>query len=113
MTVGEALTAYRSERGIDPAGDHAETFVVPIGPLRRTFPNPGKIPLHDLHHLCNGYDTSLIGEAEVSCFELRGGGVTPLIAFLCAGAIVLGLALGPRRVLAAWRRARGDRKSVV
>jgi hypothetical protein len=47
----------------------------------------------------------------VSCFELRGGGVTPLIAFLCAGAIVLGLALGPRRVLAAWRRARGARSA--
>ena len=34
MTVGEALTAYRRERGIDPAGDRDEAFVVPIGPLR-------------------------------------------------------------------------------
>ena len=112
-TVGEALTAFRRARGIDDAGDTADTFVVPLGPLRAVFPNPGKLRLHDLHHVLTGYDTSVLGEAQVSCLELRGGGVTPLIGLLCVGAIGIGLLMAPGTIVAAWRRAAGVRSVYV
>ena len=113
VTVGEALRAFRRSRGIEDDGDTADTFVVPIGPLRAVFPNPGKLRLHDLHHVLTGYDTSVLGEAQVSCLELRGGGVTPLIGFLCVGAIGIGMLMAPRTMLAAWRRAKGVRSVYV
>ena len=36
-------------------------------------PNPGFLPWHDLHHVATGYGTGLIGEAEISAYELRAG----------------------------------------
>jgi ubiquinone biosynthesis protein Coq4 len=65
--------------------------------------------MHDLHHVATGYDSSLLGEAEISVFELRAGSGTPLIFFLCCGSILVGLFLSPRRMWQAWKAARGTR----
>lgn len=81
-------------------------FVVRVGALSLRLPNPGFLHLHDLHHVALGYDTSLVGEAEVSAFELRAGWGKPLIFLLCLGSISIGV-LWPRRLWRAWRRARG------
>jgi len=108
-TAAEALARFRGDRGITASGDDAARFIVPIGPLRLSFPNPGKLRLHDLHHILSGYDNDLLGEAEVSCLELRGGGLNWIITVLCLGAIALGLLLAPRRMLRAWRAAKGVR----
>lgn len=77
------------------------------------FPNsPNRqwaIPLHDLHHLATGYGTDFIGEAEVGLWELRAGCETPIVYALNGAAVVIGLFLSPRRMLAAYRAAKGAR----
>jgi len=70
-------------------------------------PIPACCHIHDLHHVATGYDSSLLGEAEISVFELRNGAGTPLIFFLCCGSILVGLCLSPQRMWRAWRAARG------
>jgi len=70
-------------------------------------PNPGFLPAHDLHHVITGYGTGLVGEAEISAYELRGGCGSPMIFILCIGAIFFGLFVAPRRIWRAWRDSRG------
>lgn len=84
-------------------------FVVKLGFLKMTFANPGLLPWHDLHHVATGYDASLLGESEISVFELRAGWGKPLILFLCCGSLLVGLCLSPRRMWQAWKNARGAR----
>jgi len=98
-----AAAGFTTESYVDP------NFVIKLGFLALRFPNPGLLPLHDLHHVATGYDASLIGESEISVFELRAGWGKPLIFFLCCGSLVIGLCVAPRRMWRAWKRARGAR----
>lgn len=50
-TVREAIDAFFLRHGIDRASYLDRRFVVTLGPLRIPFPNPGYLPLHDLHHV--------------------------------------------------------------
>jgi len=52
-------------------------------------PNPGYLPWHDLHHVATGYKTGLIGEAEISAYELRSGCRSFFIIILCVGAMMI------------------------
>src|SRR5205814_1600261 len=63
------------------------------------------IMLHDLHHVATGYGTDLVGEGEISAWELRGGlrGLDPYVASIVVTGAAVGFLLAPRRVLAAWR----------
>ena len=70
-------------------------------------PNPGYLPVHDLHHVVTGYSTGLIGEAEISAYELRGGCGSVMIFILCVGAILLAAFVAPKRIWKAWRNSRG------
>jgi ubiquinone biosynthesis protein Coq4 len=72
-------------------------------------PNPGLLHLHDLHHVVTGYGTGLVGEAEISAYELRAGCRSFMVHVLCVGAILCAMFVAPRRILRAWRRARGAR----
>ena len=83
----------------------------PIYVARRVvrLPNPGLLHLHDLHHVVTGYGTGLIGEAEISAYELRAGCRSVMVHLLCFGAILGAMFVAPRRIIRAWRRARGAR----
>jgi ubiquinone biosynthesis protein Coq4 len=96
-----AASGFTTQSYTDP------NFKVKIAFLTLRFPNPGLLPMHDLHHVATGYDSSLLGEAEISVFELRTGYGTPLIFFLCCGSSLVGLCLSPRRMWRAWKSARG------
>jgi hypothetical protein len=96
-------SGFTTESYVDP------NFIVKVGFLSLRFPNPGLLPMHDLHHVATGYDSSLLGEAEISVFELRAGCGIPLIFFLCCGSVLLGLFLSPQRMWRAWKAARGAR----
>jgi ubiquinone biosynthesis protein Coq4 len=96
-------SGFTTQSYVDPQ------FNVKVGFISLQFPNPGLLPMHDLHHVATGYDSSLLGEAEISVFELRAGSGTPLIFFLCCGSILVGLCLSPRRMWRAWKAARGAR----
>jgi hypothetical protein len=71
-------------------------------------PNPGFLPAHDLHHVVTGFGTGLIGEAEISDYELRCGCGSVMIFVLCVGAIAIGLFVAPKRILQAWKRSKGS-----
>ncbi|HLZ13287.1 MAG TPA: hypothetical protein VKP58_11930 [Candidatus Acidoferrum sp.] len=95
-----AASGFSTDSYVDPS------FVIKLGFFKLRFPNPGLLPFHDLHHVATGYDSSLLGESEISVFELRTGSGTPLIFFLCCGSILIGLCLSPRRMWRAWGAAR-------
>ena len=109
LLVRDALRPFRAAYGLDEAGYAARRFVVGVGPVRLVLPNPGLLKFHDLHHIALGAPLGLLGEAEVSVLELRGGAPTALITALCLGSIAIGALLAPRRVLGWWRRSRGCR----
>ncbi|HXJ46181.1 MAG TPA: Coq4 family protein [Candidatus Dormibacteraeota bacterium] len=102
-----ARDRYLAASGFSTASYTDPNFVVGIGFIKMRFPNPGLLPYHDLHHVATGYDSSLLGEAEISVFEFRNGAGTPLIFFLCCGSILVGLCLSPRRMWRAWKAAKG------
>ncbi|HKW42163.1 MAG TPA: hypothetical protein VJN39_13010 [Gemmatimonadales bacterium] len=84
---------------------------VKLGPIPVWFPNTeGRrraVRLHDLHHIATGYDTSLVGEAEIGAWELAGGCADYYAAwYLNAVAVEIGLFLSPRRLWHAFVRGR-------
>ncbi|MEQ1922961.1 MAG: hypothetical protein ABL952_10685 [Pyrinomonadaceae bacterium] len=105
--VGAYVRQYLLESGYSSDGYADHRFRVSVGPLVLNFPNPGRLPYHDLHHVVSGYGTGLIGEAEESIYELRGGCPTILILFLCLGSIAIGCFLSPKRIIKAWRATKG------
>jgi hypothetical protein len=108
-TVREARDRYLAENRLDEDGYRASKFPVYVGRRAVWLPNPGFLAYHDLHHVATGFGTGLVGEAEISAYELRAGCRSPLIYLLCVGAIAGALFVAPRRVIGAWRRARGTR----
>lgn len=108
MNVGEALAAWRSHHHRLEDGPK-RVFWVTVGPLRIPVPHPGALHWHDLHHVALGVGPDLVGEIEVSAFELRTGAANAILLFLCIAAVLLGVFVAPRRTLAAFRRARGSR----
>jgi hypothetical protein len=111
LTVREARDHYLAANGFDTSGYAAPTFGITVFGRTWTFRNvPSRrraIPLHDLHHVATGYGTSLVGEGEVSAFELRAGIDSPILWLLKLSAIGYGLLTSPRRVIASFVRARG------
>ena len=107
--VREARDRYLATSGFSTASYVDPHFVVGVSFLKMKFRNPGLLPFHDLHHVATGYDASLMGEAEISAFELRAGCGKPLIFFLCCGSILVAMFISPARLWRAWKRARGAR----
>jgi hypothetical protein len=66
------------------------------------------LKLHDLHHVVTGFGTDLAGEAEISAWELRRGlgGLGFYVGAIIVSVALLGLFIGPRRTLRAWRASR-------
>lgn len=84
-------------------------FPVYVGRWPIRLPNPGLLPLHDLHHVVTGFGTGLVGEAEISAYELRAGCRSLMVFILCVGAIFFGMFLAPARIYRAWKGSRGAR----
>ena len=63
------------------------------------------IMLHDLHHVATGFGTDLVGEGEISAWELRRGlrGLDLYVTSIVASGALMGAVFAPRRALAAWR----------
>ena len=113
LRVREARDRYLEVNGFRLADYSARFVPVPIGPFTFPLPNsPSRQALvgwHDLHHVATGYGTDLAGEGEVGAFELRAGSEN-LAGYLYNGlAVLVALFLAPRRVVRAFRRARGAR----
>jgi hypothetical protein len=107
--VREARTRYLAENGFTLASYTEPSFYVsglPI-PLPNTENRQRALPRHDLHHVATGYGTDFVGEAEIGAWELRAGCTSLATYFLNGGAALIGLCIAPRRVLRAWKLAKG------
>jgi hypothetical protein len=106
VKMKEARDRFFEKNGIDLESYTARRFRVPLGPITLVFPDPGQLPLHDLHHVVLDVPPTFWGELEVSALELRAGPANALIWLLCVGTLALGAVIGPRRTWRAWKRYR-------
>ena len=109
-----ARADYFRKNAFGEDGGYGQRWVkLKLGPVPIWFPNTDgrrrAVRLHDLHHVATGYDTSLVGEAEIGAWELAMGCANYYAAWLLnAGAVAMGLFLAPRRL---WRAFVRDRSS--
>jgi hypothetical protein len=110
--VREARAEYFRANGFEADGGYDARWVkVKLGQVPVWFPNTAArrraVRLHDLHHLATGYETSLVGEAEIGAWELAGGCEHYAAAWvLNIAAVLLGLLVAPRRLWRAFLRGR-------
>ena len=113
MTIATAVEHYMQTNGFTREEYTAKSVPVKVGPFIFRLPNgPARqraIAQHDVHHVLTGYATDLAGEAEIGAFELRAGCTSFFLYMINIAAVVAGLFIAPRKVLRAWRRARGAR----
>lgn len=115
--VRDARARYFDENGLSEEGYRSRWVVLRAGPVPIYMPNTSArrraVPLHDLHHIATGYDTTWSGEAEIAAWELAAGCGRYWAAWgLNLGAASLGLLIAPRRTLQAFRRGRRGRRSL-
>jgi len=108
-TVKTARDRYLAKNSMSVESYSAPKFPIYVWKWAVYLPNPGFLPFHDLHHVVTGYGTGLIGEAEISAFELRAGCRSLMIHILCFGSIFLAMFVSPRRIVRAWKNAKGTR----
>jgi hypothetical protein len=109
-----ARADYFRKNAFGEDGGYGQPWVkLKLGPVPIWFPNTAgrrrAVRLHDLHHVATGYDTSLVGEAEIGAWELASGCANYYAAWLLnAGAVAMGLFLAPRRLWRAFVRGRSS-----
>ena len=108
-TVRAERDRYLTENSLAIDSYTSPQFPIYVGRRAIYLPNPGYLPWHDLHHVATGYRTGLVGEAEISAYELRSGCRSLVIVILCMGAMVMAMFVAPRRVLRAWKVAKRTR----
>lgn len=114
-TMLEARRAYFRANGFGEGGGYDDAWVdFKLGPVPLPFPNtPARVRAvryHDLHHVLTGYDTDIIGEFEISAWEIAAGCKGYLAAWqLNLGGMLGGLLVAPRRTLRAFLRGRHSR----
>ena len=114
-TVRRARDAYLAENGFTAEAYDAPRTEGSFLGIRLSVPNTPQhrwsIMLHDLHHVATGYGTDLIGEGEISAWEIHRSvrALGAYVASIVAGGILAGLVFSPRRVGAAWRHGRASR----
>ncbi|HVH42665.1 MAG TPA: hypothetical protein VM925_09985 [Labilithrix sp.] len=115
MTMREARTVYFEANGFGETGGYEDAWVdFKLGPIPMPFPNTKArieaVRHHDLHHLLTGYGTDIVGEFEISAWEI-GAGCKHMVAAwaLNLGGMAGGLLRSPSRVFAAFVRGRSER----
>jgi hypothetical protein len=111
-TVREAREQYFAANGFS-ADTYVESWAkIKVGPLPVVFPNTASrkraLPIHDLHHIATGYETTIEGEGEIAAFEIGGGCGNYAAAWLInAGGFGLGLVMSPSQPEKTRRARRG------
>lgn len=114
-TMREARTVYFQVNGFGESGGYDDPWVdFKLGPIPMPFPNtPARVRAvryHDLHHVLTGYDTDIVGEFEISAWEIAAGCKGFVAAWqLNLGGMFGGLLIAPRRTLRAFLRGRHSR----
>ena len=111
LRVREARAQYFAANGFGDGGYDAKWVKLALGPVPFAFPNSAArvraVRLHDLHHVATGYDTSVLGEAEIGAWEI-GSSCRGFVAawVLNLYAMMLGLWIDPGAVFRAFVRGR-------
>lgn len=115
MSLGEARRLYFELNGFGEDGGYEERWIkVKVWRLPVWLPNTeGRrkaVRLHDLHHIATEYPTTWRGEAEISPWEVGGGGLRRYYAgwLLDLMNIAQGLVINPRGLYRAFVRGRGS-----
>ena len=114
-TLREARAQYFADNHFGEDGGYGSAWVdFKLGPLPLPFPNTGSrvraVRYHDLHHLLTGYRTDLIGEFEISAWELGGGCKDYAAAWILdLSGMATGMFLSPRRMFRAFVRGMRSR----
>jgi hypothetical protein len=109
--VRDARARYFEANGFGDGGYDAKWVKLALGPVPFAFPNTAArvraVRLHDLHHVATGYDTTLLGEAEIGAWEV-GGSCRGFVAawILNLYAMQLGFWISPAAVFRAFVRGR-------
>ena len=111
LRVREARARYFESNGFGDGGYDAKWVKLALGPIPFAFPNTAArvraVRLHDLHHVATGYDTSLLGEAEIGAWEIGSSCRGFLAAWILnLYAMMLGLWIDPGAVFRAFVRGR-------
>jgi hypothetical protein len=107
-----ARTQYFRKNSLGDDGGYSKRWVkVQLGPVPMWFRNTAArrraVWLHDLHHIVTGYNTSLVGEAEIAAWELGSGCADYYAAWLLnMAAVIIGALIAPRCVWRAFKRGR-------
>lgn len=100
--------AFGSDGGYDDAWVDFELGTIPL-PFRNTAARVRAVRYHDLHHILTGYATDIVGEFEISAWELAAGCKDFHAAWvLNLGGIAGGLLRAPGRTFRAFVRGRRD-----
>jgi hypothetical protein len=113
-TVRRARDAYLAENGFSVESYDAKWTDGSFLGIKLAVPNTRKhrwaIMRHDLHHVATGYGTDLVGEAEISAWEIRAARELGFyVSAIVLGGAILGAVRAPLRTLAAFRAGRGAR----
>jgi hypothetical protein len=114
LRVRQARARYFESNGFGDGGYDAKWVKLALGPIPFAFPNSAArvraVRLHDLHHVATGYDTNLLGEAEIGAWEI-GSSCRGFVAawILNLYAMLLGLWIDPAAVYRAFVRGRHTR----
>ena len=113
MTLRDARARYFELNGFGADGGYEERWIkvkvwrVPVW-LPNTEGRRKAVRLHDLHHILTEYPTTWRGEAEISAWEVAGGGLRRYYAgwVLDLMNIAQGLVVNPRGLYRAFLRGR-------
>lgn len=111
MSVHEARARYFADNAFGDDGGYHDRWVTlyKLGPIPLGFPNTAgrvaAVRYHDLHHLATGYDTDILGEAEIAAWELASGcSLFPAAWVLNTSALPLGVLRNATRIERAFAR---------
>jgi hypothetical protein len=114
-TLREARRVAFEQAGIAPDGGDSEAWVeFKLGPIPMPFPNSDArrraVKFHDLHHVLTGYRTDIIGEFEISAWEIAAGcGAFAVPWLLNLMGLTAGLLVAPVRTARAFFRGSQSR----
>ena len=98
----------------EDGGDSSPWVEFKLGPIPMPFPNSDArrraVKLHDLHHVLTGYRMDILGEFEISAWEIAAGcGRFVVPWYLNLMGLTAGVLVAPRRTARAFWRGRRSR----
>jgi hypothetical protein len=115
MKMRDARAIYFAANQFGDDGGYDDAWVdFKLGPIPMPFKNTKArvraVRFHDLHHILTGFDTDIVGEFEISAWEIAAGCKGFVAAWMLnLGGLAAGLIRAPARTFRAFVRGRRDR----